>query len=159
MHAKSLQSCLTLWDPLDCNPPGSSVHGISQARILEWVAISFSRAIFMTQGSNPCLLCLLHWQVDSLPPAPPRKPLKHKASSVLTHRRQEAHGHPEERAHFSMGTRWWRRGHPKWRPCFQRSAWLKGTGVYVHSASDHEGLCHTYTNIRTGLTTHPSIIR
>ena len=37
------QSCLTLCDPLDCRPPGSSVHGISQARILEWVAVSFSR--------------------------------------------------------------------------------------------------------------------
>ena len=76
MHAKSLQLCLTLCDPLDYNPPGSSVHGISQARMLAWVAISFSREIFMTQGLNPCLLCLLHWQVDSLPPAPPRKPPK-----------------------------------------------------------------------------------
>ena len=38
-----VQSCLTLCDPLDCSPPGSSVHGILQARILEWVAISFSR--------------------------------------------------------------------------------------------------------------------
>ena len=37
------QSCLTLYDPMDCSPPGSSVHGILQARILEWVAISFSR--------------------------------------------------------------------------------------------------------------------
>ena len=37
------QSCPTLCDPMDCSPPGSSVHGISQARILEWVAISFSR--------------------------------------------------------------------------------------------------------------------
>ena len=37
------QSCPTLWDPVDCSPPGSSVHGILQARILEWVAISFSR--------------------------------------------------------------------------------------------------------------------
>ena len=34
--------CLTLCDPMDCSPPGSSVHGISQARILEWVAIFFS---------------------------------------------------------------------------------------------------------------------
>ena len=41
--AKSLQWCLTLWDPMDCSPPGSSVHGILQARILEWVAIYFSR--------------------------------------------------------------------------------------------------------------------
>ena len=37
------QSCLTLCDPMDCSPPGSSVHGILQARILEWVAIPFSR--------------------------------------------------------------------------------------------------------------------
>ena len=36
------RSCLTLWDPMDCSLPGSSVRGISQARILEWVAISFS---------------------------------------------------------------------------------------------------------------------
>ena len=38
-----LQSCPTLWDLMDCSPPGSSVHRILQARILEWVAISFSR--------------------------------------------------------------------------------------------------------------------
>ena len=37
------QSCPTLCNPVDCSPPGSSVHGILQARILEWVAISFSR--------------------------------------------------------------------------------------------------------------------
>ena len=37
------QSCLTLCYPVDCSPPGSSVHGIFQARILEWVTISFSR--------------------------------------------------------------------------------------------------------------------
>ena len=42
--AKSLQSCPTLCDPIDGSPPGSSVHGILQARILEWVAISFSNA-------------------------------------------------------------------------------------------------------------------
>ena len=40
-YAKSLQSCLTLCDPMDSSPPGSSVHRILQARILEWVAISF----------------------------------------------------------------------------------------------------------------------
>ena len=40
--AKSLQSCLTLCDPMDCSLPGFSVHGILQARTLEWVAISFS---------------------------------------------------------------------------------------------------------------------
>ena len=42
--AKSLQSCLTLWDPIDSSPPGSPVPGILQARTLEWVAISFSNA-------------------------------------------------------------------------------------------------------------------
>ena len=40
--AKSLQSCPTLCDPMDCSLPGSSVHGIFQARVLEWVAIAFS---------------------------------------------------------------------------------------------------------------------
>ena len=40
--AQSLQSCPTLCDPMDHGPPGSQVHGILQARILEWVAISFS---------------------------------------------------------------------------------------------------------------------
>ena len=42
--AKSLQSCPTVYDPMDCSPPGFSVHGILQARTLEWVAISFSNA-------------------------------------------------------------------------------------------------------------------
>ena len=42
MCVKSLQTCLNLCDPMDCNLPGSSVHGILQARILEWVAISSS---------------------------------------------------------------------------------------------------------------------
>ena len=42
--AKSLQSCLTLCDPIEGSPPGSPVPGILQARILEWVAISFSNA-------------------------------------------------------------------------------------------------------------------
>ena len=37
------QPCPTVWDPMDCSPPGSSVHGVLQARTLEWVAISFSR--------------------------------------------------------------------------------------------------------------------
>ena len=42
--AKLLQSCLTLWDPIDGSPPGSSVPGILQARTLEWFTISFSNA-------------------------------------------------------------------------------------------------------------------
>ena len=48
MHAYSItQSCPTLCDPMNCSPPGSSVHGVSLARILEWVVISYSR------GSSP----------------------------------------------------------------------------------------------------------
>ena len=43
MPAKSLQSCPTLCDPMDCSPPGSSVHGILQAGLLEWVAMPSSR--------------------------------------------------------------------------------------------------------------------
>ena len=44
----------SLWN-LDCSLPGSSVHGILQARILEWIVIPFSRGIFPTQESNPGL--------------------------------------------------------------------------------------------------------
>ena len=51
-ESEVVQSCLTLCDPMDYSPPGSSVHGIFQARILEWVAISFFRGIFPTQGLN-----------------------------------------------------------------------------------------------------------
>ena len=60
------QSCLTQCNPMDCSPPGSSVHGILQARILEWVAMPSSRASFQP-GIKLCLLHLLHWQVGSIP--------------------------------------------------------------------------------------------
>ena len=57
MHAKSLQSCLTLCNPMDYTLPGSSVHGILQTRTLEWAAMPFSR------GSSPprdrtCISCV-----------------------------------------------------------------------------------------------------
>ena len=54
VRGKLLQLCLTLCDPMDCSPPGSSIH-----RIL-----------------NQCLLCLLHWQLGSLGLAPPRKSIR-----------------------------------------------------------------------------------
>ena len=47
------QSCLTLRDPMDCSLPGSSIHGIFQARVLEWSAIGFSNALFLLNISNP----------------------------------------------------------------------------------------------------------
>ena len=71
MFTLSAQLCPTLCDPMDCSPPGSSVHEILQARILEWVTIFLLQGIFPTQGYNQCLL---HCQVCSLPLAPPGKP-------------------------------------------------------------------------------------
>ena len=58
-RAKLLQSHPTLCDPMDCSPPGSSVHWVSQARILEWVAISFSRGSsqFRNQTHVSCIAC------------------------------------------------------------------------------------------------------
>ena len=71
------QSCPTLCDPIGCSPPGFSVHGILQARILEWVVIPFSR------GSSPprdqtwiCWVSSIdRWMF--LPLSPPGKPLHH----------------------------------------------------------------------------------
>ena len=63
------QSCLTLCSPMDCSPPRSSVHGIFQATILEY-SHAFLQGVFPTQGWNPHLFHLLHWQVG----VPPGKP-------------------------------------------------------------------------------------
>ena len=68
IHAQSLQSCLTFCDPMECSPPGASVHGISQARILDWVAISFSRGSSQLRDQTQvsyiaCIVCgsFTHW--------------------------------------------------------------------------------------------------
>ena len=65
VHARS---CLTFYDSMDCSLPGSSVHGTSQARVINWVAISSLWGIFLIQGSNklasPASPAL---RVDSLP--------------------------------------------------------------------------------------------
>ena len=64
--AKSLQSCLTLCYPTQHSPTGSSVHRIVQARIMEWVAISFSKACMHVKSLQPCpTLCD---PMDSSPP-------------------------------------------------------------------------------------------
>ena len=67
MHAKSLQSCLTLCNPVECSPPGSSVQGILQARILEWAAVPRD---LPDPGITPWSLGLLPGQVAALPPVP-----------------------------------------------------------------------------------------
>ena len=72
------QSCPTLFNPRDYSPPGSSVRGILEAGILEWVAISYSKGSAPTQGLN---MVLLHWLSGFLPLVPPRKPLQ--GASVL----------------------------------------------------------------------------
>ena len=63
MHAKLIQLCLPLSNPMDCSPPGSSVHGILQARILEWAAMPSSRGSSQprVEPRSPAL------QADSLP--------------------------------------------------------------------------------------------
>ena len=61
--AKLLQSCLTLCNPMDCSPPGSSVHGILQARILEWVAMPFSRESSQSQTEPASLVSCIGGQV------------------------------------------------------------------------------------------------
>ena len=62
-RAQLLQSYLTLCNPMDCSPLGSSVHGNFPGKNtgVGWHALL--QGIFLTQGSNPRLLCLLHWQV------------------------------------------------------------------------------------------------
>ena len=74
------QLCLTLCDPMDCSLPGSSVHGIFQAIVLEWIAISFSKG-FPDSGIEPRSPAL---QADSLLSEPPGRPflLSVKFSSV-----------------------------------------------------------------------------
>ena len=57
--------CLTLCVPMDYSPPGSSLHGIPQARILEWSCHFLLLGLFPIQGLNRSLLRLMHWQVDS----------------------------------------------------------------------------------------------
>ena len=74
---KLAQSCLTLCDPMDCSPPGSSVYGIFQARILEWVAIFFSRGSSQprdwTQVSHIVGRCFTIWATREAPENLPMK--------------------------------------------------------------------------------------
>ena len=95
------QSCPTLCDPMDCSPPGSSVHGILQARLLEWVAMSFSResSWFRDQAWVSCIAGR-----DSLP----SEPLAHQIAPLSdpnfqrgtsTARPHRTHEHPQCKSH------------------------------------------------------------
>ena len=70
------QPCLTLWDPVDCSPPGFSVHGIFQARILEWVAIFFCRGSSWPRDQThiSCVSCIGR-QIFFFTTEPPGKPI------------------------------------------------------------------------------------
>ena len=81
------QWCLTLWDPMDCSPPGSSVHGTFQARNTGAACHFLLQGIFPTQGWNLRLLCLLLWQADSLPLAP----YCIRSNHIIRHRHHHLH--------------------------------------------------------------------
>ena len=66
------KSCSTLWDTMDCRLPGSSIHGISQARILEWVAISFSRGSSQPRDQTP-VSCIADGFFTTEPPGKPQR--------------------------------------------------------------------------------------
>ena len=84
MCAKLLRLCPTLCNLIDYSLPGSSVHGILQARILEWVTISSSRASSQPRDQRS-LFCLVLWQADSLPLVPPGKPPYRKSQGLSSH--------------------------------------------------------------------------
>ena len=79
--AKSLQSCLTLCDPIDGGPPGSPIPGILQARTLKWVAISFSKNSnsllkqyhHLESGAHLCSVCLRRIKDAPIPWSPTQK--------------------------------------------------------------------------------------
>ena len=84
MCAKSLQSCLTLCEPMDSSLLGSSVHGDYTGKNTGVGCEALLQEIFPTEGSNLHLLCLLHWQASSLPLAPPGCPQNIKLPSLLS---------------------------------------------------------------------------
>ena len=72
--AQPLQSCPTVCDPMDCSPPGSSVHGILQARILEWVTMSSSRGSSLLRDRT--CICAFHIAGGFFTTEPSGKPYK-----------------------------------------------------------------------------------
>ena len=103
MRARSVTSSSSLPHG-PCSPSGSSVHGIFQARILEWVAVYFSRRIFLTQGLNLHLWCLLRWQAGFSPDEPLGKPEFPGSQSKMGNKNQSCilHGIQTKRCQFLM---------------------------------------------------------
>ena len=108
MSAKLFQSCLILCDLMDCSPPGSSVHGILQSRILEWCP---PPGDLPNPGMESSLLCLLPWQVGSLPRAPSEKMNKPMSYTLLPSTIYEG-GNPgtesgRKLARINSASKWW----------------------------------------------------
>ena len=86
-ESEDTQSCPTLHDPMDCSPPGSSVHGIFQARTLEWVAISFSNAgKWKVKGKTLGRVRLLATPCTAALQAPPPWDFPGRSTGVGRHR-------------------------------------------------------------------------
>ena len=83
---------IQLCDPVDCSPPGSSIHGILQARILEWVAMPSSRGSYQPRDWTS-ISCLLHWQVSSLPPSHLGSPILHVLACLGSDLEKEVANH------------------------------------------------------------------
>ena len=102
MHARSIPSCPTLCDPTDCSPPGSSVLGDSSGKHTGVGCHALLQGIFPSQGSNPCLLHLLHWQAGSLPLAPPEKSTCRQCKHIIFSQRgggKYTHTHTHTHTH------------------------------------------------------------
>ena len=105
LRANSLQLCLALCDPMDCNPPGSCVHGILQAIILERVAISYSRGSSLPRDQTCVSSQFLLWQQILYHCATWEDTLK--AASVSSRKRNNIWTH---QAHYTSGS--WTQGFP-----------------------------------------------
>ena len=125
----------TFCDLMDFSQPGFSVHGICQARILEWVAISFSRGIFLTWGTNTGVL---HWQEDSLP-------LSHQESpSYFFTFVQFALSFPPESKWFTFTIDWFEEAGDFFKRTQERSAiwrlWFLENRAFVYP-------CHLFLSV------------
>ena len=129
------QSCLTLCNPVDCSPPGSFVHGILQTRILEWVAISFSRGSSQSR-ITPCLLHLLHWQAGSLLLAPTWKPLYRNKIYFFFEHKFEKQSPPDRLKTTTKAICWHMLPSPPHGIKCTKEAGRKGSNTFTHM---HEG--------------------
>ena len=93
-----LQLYPTLYNPMDCGPPGSSVHGDSAGKNSGVGCHALLQGIFPTQGSNPHLCCFLHWQVGATWEAPSRS-----RASLKDDQKRERLGQFPSEAQWSVG--------------------------------------------------------